>query len=118
MTKEQNETVAALRKNTYDSEDLLKKLLQSRNVRKPLVRDSYTDNDESNEWSEAWNDVVRRRRCVASCCHARRSVCECDMCSMQLCVCFNSQTLCDGAVGRMHAPAKQQSPVLSCELLE
>jgi hypothetical protein len=83
MTKEQNETVAALRKNAYDSEELLKQLLQSRNVRKPLVRDSYTDNDESNEWSEAWNDVVRRRRCVASCCHARPSVCECDMCSVQ-----------------------------------
>lgn len=84
MTIEQNETVAALRKNAYESEQLLKTLLQSRQVPRPLVRKNYSDNDESNEWSDGWKDVVRRRRCVASCCHARTSVCDCEMCNMQL----------------------------------
>ena len=75
MTSEQNELLASLRHHTFAAEEVLIKLLQSRNVPVPRLRDSdYSEGGDANEWNDAWKDVIMRKRyaacrllCVAVC---------------------------------------------------
>ena len=61
MTLEQNELLASLRHHTFAAEEVLIKLLQSRNVPVPRLRDS-DEVGEASEWNDAWKDVIQRKR--------------------------------------------------------
>lgn len=76
MTRDQKELLDSLRFHTFAAEDVLARLLKSRHVPVPLVRDSQAyGNSDDNEWNDAWKDVIQRRRYVV-----RRLSCDRGLC--------------------------------------